>query len=696
MTKNLLGLNYSGVHDSAISVVAPDGDILLAVAEERMTRHKKEGRWPEHCLSLVDLDTIEGVCVPYLPNDAQPVVTDRPEFAQLALPRRQRPAGSEAFWRFDRRWQERLDTLQKPIHYVDHHDAHAASAYYLCNQDDVLVITCDSGARNCPWWAGAYHGKGGQLTPLLRLPIRDYHPAPDAYSDMTAILGFRPMAHEGKITGLAAHGKVSDDCLAAVTAVLRDVRDHEPPIYQWVGSMEDALPPSMQVNRLVAARFRDRLARWSAEDLAATIQHWLEEKVLALVGLARQRCDAPHVAMAGGAFANVRLNQKVYELGFSSAFVCPPMTDDGLCVGAVLHYLGQHHDLQPRRLANVFVGPEVKADAASAALDEHRIHAAPCADIAATIADRLADGRTVARWQGRMELGPRALGNRTVYYRADDESCQEWLNEKLQRTEFMPFAPITLDEAAEGLYRDIAGARYAAEFMTVCFECTELMKNQSPAVVHVDNTARPQLVTAESNPDAWAILCAYRARTGVPTLINTSFNIHEEPIVCSAADALTAFVESGLDYLALGNYLLSADDCAAVAPQTAARQLRRREVALAQKDAFAGVLAQWLETALRDRAATTADSLAAEAAQAGLQERVSSLEETLAMAEARADRARKALAEERIRADELHDQLHDLRTYIERQERSLIWRGVKKLHDLKGKLGSQQSEQSQP
>lgn len=657
----ILGINYSGVHDSSVSVVAPDGEILLAVAEERLSRHKKDGRWPQHALALVDLERVERVCVPYLANGATVDVPRRPELADLALPRQLPPPDGDAFWRFPDEWQEKLASLGIPIHHVDHHDAHAASAYYLGGHDDVLVITCDSGARNCPWWGGAFHGVDGRLTPLVRMPIRDFHPIADAYSDMTAILGFRPMAHEGKITGLAAHGTVSDACLADMTAALLELRAQELPLYHWVGAGRDDLPPSMQVNARLAGRFRERLGQWSREDLAATIQHWFETKVLALVDLARQQCDAKHVALAGGAFANVRLNQKVFERGFASAFVCPPMTDDGLSVGAPLHYLGEHRGLRPRAVAHVYLGPELAADEAAVSLRAHGIQAEPSPDIAAGIAEQLAAGKTVARWHGRMEFGPRALGNRTVYYRADDASCQEWLNDRLQRTEFMPFAPVTLDEDAAALYRNVDGARHGAQFMTLCFTCTEKMQELSPAVVHVDATARPQLVTEQSNPDAWAILRAYRARTGVPTLINTSFNIHEEPIVCSADDALAAFVESGLDYLALGDYLLSLEDCAAVGPQTAARQLARRETALAQKDAFATVLAGWLEEAYADRAAT--------------------------------ERALQAdVAEARKHAEDLAAQLDELRSYIAQQERSVIWRSVKKLHDLKTRRGESEAQ----
>jgi carbamoyltransferase len=155
-----------------------------------------------------------------------------------------------------------------------------------------------------------------------------------------------------------------------------------------------------------------------------------------------------------------------------------------------------------------------------------------------------------------MEYGPRALGNRSVLYPAKEPEVNQWLNKQLARTEFMPFAPAVLAEAAPRLFHNLAGCEKTAEFMTITFDCTDEMKQHSPAAVHVDGTARPQLVTARSNPSFYRLLRAYEDRTGIPVVINTSFNMHEEPIVCSPADAIRAFLLGNLDYLAIGNYLV--------------------------------------------------------------------------------------------------------------------------------------------
>jgi carbamoyltransferase len=155
-----------------------------------------------------------------------------------------------------------------------------------------------------------------------------------------------------------------------------------------------------------------------------------------------------------------------------------------------------------------------------------------------------------------MEYGPRALGNRSILYQAGDPSVNDWLNELLKRTEFMPFAPVALCEHADSLFVGTKGALDTARFMTMTFQCTPWMADRCGGVVHVDNTARPQLVRREDNPAYYRIIEEYGRRTGVPVVINTSFNVHEEPIVRSPDDAIRAFFDSALDYLAIGRFLV--------------------------------------------------------------------------------------------------------------------------------------------
>ncbi len=269
------------------------------------------------------------------------------------------------------------------------------------------------------------------------------------------------------------------------------------------------------------------------------------------------------VALAGGVVANVKLNQRIHEIPeVRSLYVYPAMGDDGLAAGAAYWLWAERigaaalEQRAPYRPLDMYLGPSYGEEEIEAMLREHGIAYERCAALEKQVAALLAQGRVVALFQGRMEYGPRALGNRTILYQPTDPSVNDWLNQRLERTEFMPFAPVTLQEYAGECYENLAGAERAARFMTVTFDCTDWMKKNCPAVVHVDGTARPQLVDHRLEPIYHGIVDEYRKLTGLPCLINTSFNMHEEPIVCTPYDALRAFQLGHLDYLAIGPFLV--------------------------------------------------------------------------------------------------------------------------------------------
>jgi carbamoyltransferase len=204
----------------------------------------------------------------------------------------------------------------------------------------------------------------------------------------------------------------------------------------------------------------------------------------------------------------------------------------------------------------VYFGPEFSDEDIERDLELNGLEYTCHQDIECQIARLLSEGYVVARFNGRMEYGPRALGNRSILYQPTDHSVNDWLNQGLSRTEFMPFAPSTLQQYAEQCFRDVKGAEDAARFMTITFNCTDWMKEHCQGVVHIDNTARPQLVIQDENPSYYKIIDEYRKLTGLPTVVNTSFNIHEEPIVCTPSDAIRAFNMGNLDYLAIGSFLV--------------------------------------------------------------------------------------------------------------------------------------------
>ena len=435
--------------------------------------------------------------------------------------------------------------ITAPVQFFDHHYAHATSAYFTSGFARALIVTMDGGGDgNC---SQVYAAEGGALRLLNE--VDSYDSLGNYYAYATALCGYKAKRHEGKITGLAARGTpVYKDLLGGMIA-------HENGRLVNKGRV---------LFNTALARIRARLPEgWTHQDLAASIQVVAEDVARGYVRHWSERTGLRDVALAGGLFANVRINEEIHLLPtVDRTFVHPGMSDEGLAVGAALamdgeRRLARKEPYVPAALPDVYLGTDYDAreiqEAVAAAGLQAAHHPGRIED---EIGARLAEGKVVARFHGKMEYGPRALGNRSILYQPGDPSVNDWLNELLKRTEFMPFAPSSLDEAAEELYVDVTGARDTARFMTITFHCKPWTREACGGVVHVDGTARPQLVRRQDNPSYWAIIDAYRRRTGMPTVINTSFNIHEEPIVRSPQDALRAFLDSALDYLAVGDFLV--------------------------------------------------------------------------------------------------------------------------------------------
>jgi carbamoyltransferase len=415
----------------------------------------------------------------------------------------------------------------------NHHDTHAANSFYASGFDRALIVTLDGyGSGNC---GGVYVGGPEGLEPLVR--FRFPNSLGQHYENVTSALGFKPSRHEGKIVGLAAYG--NPEILRKVIRERFEVHNGD-----------------LQIRGNLNSYFPRALASWFAKrDIAAAYQAVLEEVTSEVVGYWVRRSGLSKVAMSGGVNANVKLNQRVRELpGVDEVFIYPNMGDGGCGTGAAMLALG-HETMYGKAIDTVYYGPDFTEDQMAAALRAAELSFERCGDVEDRIASCLAAKAIVGRFNGRMEYGPRALGNRSVLYPAQDPHVNQWLNHQLGRTEFMPFAPAALADQAHRLFRNLDGCEKTAEFMTITFDCTEEMKRMCPAAVHVDGTARPQLVSERTNPSFHRILRGYYERTGIPALINTSFNMHEEPIVCSPEDAIRAFLLGKLDYLAMGPFL---------------------------------------------------------------------------------------------------------------------------------------------
>lgn len=452
---------------------------------------------------------------------------------------------------FSRRWRDaavadhRLRTrqlaeglavygLQGRLRRFNHHDTHAANAFYASGYDEALVITLDGyGSGNC---GGIYLGDQAGLRPLHRFTFPNS--LGQHYENVTSGLGFKPGRHEGKIVGLAAYGNPG-----ILRQVLRERFLCENGDIIIRGNL------NLFFARALAGRFAKR-------DVAAAYQQVLEDVTHETLRYWLARTGLRRLAVSGGVHANVKLNQRIRELdGVEQVFVYPNMGDGGCGTGAAMLAFG-HPAASGHRLDHVYLGPEYTDAEIVAALRREGLPFEQVDDIEDRIAQLLAESRIVGRFAGRMEYGPRALGNRSVLYPAQDPEVNQWLNHQLGRTEFMPFAPAALAEHAGRLFKNLEGCEHTAAFMTITFDCTEEMIRLCPAAVHVDGTARPQLVSERSNPSFHRILHGYHERTGIPAIINTSFNMHEEPIVCSPADAIRAFLLGNLDYLAIGSCLV--------------------------------------------------------------------------------------------------------------------------------------------
>ena len=431
-----------------------------------------------------------------------------------------------------------------PIEFIEHHLAHASCAYFTSGLQEATVITLDGAGDNTS--SRVYHVKGGQFQQLQT--IDSFNSIGNYYAYVTHLCGFKAQKHEGKITGLAAHGQpIYADLLKTFTAFDRGQTVNRGGVFYWsaVKALQKALPDDFK-----------------KEDLAASMQQVLETEGSAYIRHWVNKSGCGNVAVAGGVFANVKFNQAVHELdNVTSLFVHPGMGDEGLAVGAALAYNATQGSPKSYKIPDVYLGPSYSDAEIERAIDqsvkrEKALRFERCDNIERWVAELLSKGHVVARFDGRMEYGPRALGDRTILYQPTDPSVNTWLNQRLNRTEFMPFAPVTLEDYADQCYHNLDGARHTAQFMTITFNCTDWMQQHCPAVVHVDGTARPQIIAEPINPSYYRILKEYHAITGLPCLINTSFNLHEEPIVCTPEDALRGFLKGKLDYLAAGNFLL--------------------------------------------------------------------------------------------------------------------------------------------
>ncbi len=545
----VVGLNYSGMHDSAVALVDGAGKLVGAVALERMSRVKQDGRWPEEILESIPLSKIKYFALATSERYVRPE-----EDASGFLVQELKSSGY-----FDRShapaFHSRLRSLGKEVVFVPHHLSHASSAFWGSGYDEALSIVYDGGMSNEHWFGGVWRGSRREgLSAIDRFSSARYANVAQLYAVVTATLGFRPLKHEGKLTGLAACGKVSGPCLEILHnwLVEPELAHH---LTYWRGLYDQDEPPKLCVDARKRCVLRDSFGDAAPADIAASLQYLVEEHVVELLErVLAAHPDVKNLCLAGGLFANVKINQRVSNLDVERLFVFPAMTDDGAAAGAAWQARFEREKIAGAPIDHMFLGPSV--DNAQATLEAFEVCFSKPDGLAVAVAERLARGEIGAIARGKCEFGPRALCNRSILASAKHKEVNDDLNHRLRRSEFMPFAPVVREEDAHRYFALPANALRAAQFMTITAPCREAALQEGPAVVHLDHTARPQLATRAQNGFIHEVLTEYERLTGSGVLVNTSFNIHEEPIVSTAEDALRGFFEAALDFLVVGDCLV--------------------------------------------------------------------------------------------------------------------------------------------
>jgi carbamoyltransferase len=570
-------LSYFHGIDPAAALVA-DGEVVAYAEEERLIRHKHAPhvfplRSIKACLELAGR-TLEDVdCIVYGWDAPRYGGGDMGRFYDAV---NQRHPPDEA----TRRWQESClrqfapealrsvleahlvrgfgvapDEVPELVFYP-HHRTHAAAAFYLSPFDEALVLTLDgSGDGEC---TVLWRGSGATLEPIHEIGI------PNSlgwfYAALTEYLGFEAYDGEYKVMGLAAYGRQNLEVRQRLERVVRpgprgwdyEVDPHF--IHHGPHTFSERFTDYLVELLEEPPRQGPRAIRGVHEDIAFETQRLLEETVLRLVRHFRRETGLTRLCIGGGVALNVKMNSRIQRSGlFDQVFAFPIPNDSGLAIGAAVGLWVDQCRRRPSPLKHLYLGPSWSDDDIEQQVRSCGLAYRRCQDIASDTARILADGKVVGWFQGRLEGGPRALGGRSILADPRRVEARDRVNAAVKFREYWrPFCPSLTEEAASRYLVDPA----PAPFMILAFEATEEARRETPAVVHVDGTMRPQTVDPESNPRYYRLLRAFEARTGVPVLLNTSFNVKGEAIVCSPRDALRTFWSTGLDALAIGSFLL--------------------------------------------------------------------------------------------------------------------------------------------
>lgn len=443
-----------------------------------------------------------------------------------------------------------------PIEFIPHHYAHAASVYYCSGFDRSAILILDgSGEVDC---TSSFSGEGLSIIPNPRLHYTIPNSLGWFYAGITEYLGFKPYNDEGKVMGLAPYGHSDEEIAAKMDSVLscgEGGYEIDPSFLMLGEHSYGKYFSDRMVELLGPPRARESALDERHENIAYAAQAALERAATALVDRLMDDLEVDTLCLAGGVCMNCKMNGVIMgNQRVKRIFVQPMSSDAGTALGAALALSARLGEDPRFMFEHAYWGPSYSKDEIKKVLDEYKLSYREEPEIERTVARFLADGKIVGWFQGRMEVGARALGNRSILADPRRAEMKDKLNKEVKHREaFRPFAPSMLDEAQGDFLQDAQ----RSPFMIKAFRIKEEKESAIPAVVHVDGTVRPQTVREEVNPRYWKLIKEFENITGVPVVLNTSFNVRGEPIICSPSEAVRCFYGTGMDALAIGDYLLT-------------------------------------------------------------------------------------------------------------------------------------------
>jgi carbamoyltransferase len=567
MSRKILSLVFGG-HDTAAAVMI-DGKLVAACAQERMTGDKHSRAFPVEAMNetlrladvaLADIDELAFV------NDTKYYIREmylRPALESDArigvllndIDRIRQAYHTEELIR------EKTGYTGN-IRFYRHHLCHLASAYYPSGFDEALLFSLDGvGEKECAMIGIGRHGKIEVVHDRNHYP----HSLGLLYSALTFYLGFKHHCDEGIVMGLAPYGhanaivpSLDRSYLSIFEEIVRETGDYDFEIDQsWMAYYEqrdvwvskkfyDAFGPKREPNSAVTQHYMN---------IAAALQQRLEDLVLAQMRRARKQFGLSRLALAGGVALNCSMNGKIEASGlFDEIFVQPASGDDGTTIGAC--YLAEANltnELRPIRMHNFYKGSSYSDDEISRAVSASGLKFERPDDLYARTAKRLAEGKIVAWFQGGAEFGPRALGNRSILARPYPGEMKDHINARVKfREYFRPFAPAVLAEEAANYF----SIRQESPHMLIACQAQPDKRDAIAATVHVDGSCRVQTVFESNNPRFYQLLKAFQKETGLPVLLNTSFNVKGQPIVNSPKQAIDSYASTQIDCLVLGDFFI--------------------------------------------------------------------------------------------------------------------------------------------